>query len=83
MDILYKKIPHVILFTEENIMELTLILTISTCLTMGNGNYTAGGSVERLSKKADKILSAAQNGFSDRLSDFPLFAFGNIDDVWE
>ena|GEM_PF-5780460 len=62
-------------------MELTLILTISTCLTMGNGNYTAGGSVERLSKKAGKILSASQNGFSDRLSDFSLFAFGDTDGV--
>lgn len=40
-------------------MEITLLLTISTCLTIGNGNYVTGSSVESLKDKADEILQIA------------------------
>ena len=41
------------------IIEIILLLTISTCLTIGNGNYVTGASVESFKDKADEILQIA------------------------
>ncbi len=48
-------------------MEITLLLTISTCLTIGNGTYVTGSSIDSLKDKADEVLQIAgeSNPFFD------------------
>ena len=41
-------------------MEITLLLTISTCLSIGSGNYVTGSSIGLLKDKADEILQIAE-----------------------